>query len=158
MSTMSTSSPSAVHRALNQLISDFWRGSIQHQAHVAVLRALGVTALATDMSTRIADEPMTLVKLTDRLLDLEGQLDLEVGKPAIGHTLREVLTQDLALQQQARPRLNEAAELMAAEHDALTRRLIEDILLDEEAHLAWLKNEVSLLDRLGEATYLASRI
>lgn len=158
MTTTSTPAVSPVHRTLNRLIGDFWRGSIQHQAHVAVLRALGVTALATDMSTRIADEPVTITNLTDRLLDLDGQLDIEVGKPTIGHTLREVLTQDLAVQQQARPLLNEAAELMAAQHDAVSRRLIEDILADEESHLAWLKNEVSLLDRLGEAAYLASRI
>ena len=158
MTTPTESTASAVHLTLNRLIGDFCRGSIQHQAHVAVLRSLGVTALAADMSTRIADEPVTIGQLTDRLLDLDGRLDIEVGKPRIGHTLREVLTQDLAVQQQARPVLNEAAELMAANHDAVSRQLIESILAEEEAHLAWLKNEVSLLDRLGEAAYLASRI
>lgn len=158
MSTESSADVTAVHIILNRLIGEFWLGNIQHQAHVAVLRALGATALAAQMQARIDDEPVTIARLTDRLLDLDGQADFDIGKPVIGRNLRDVLALDLAVQQQARPRLNAAAEAAAEAHDAVTRRLIEEILADEEAHLAWLKNEVSLLDRLGESAYLATRL
>jgi bacterioferritin len=51
-----------------------------------------------------------------------------------------------------------AAETAAASHDATTRILFEQILADEELHLAWLQLEIDLLDRLGEALYVANRL
>ncbi|WP_268761670.1 ferritin-like domain-containing protein, partial [Frankia sp. AvcI1] len=79
-------------------------------------------------------------------------------KPAIGTTLREVLENDLAAQRGARPGLNQAAEVAAAEHDATTRILIETVLADEERHLSWLDTELSLYHRLGEPLYTAQRL
>jgi bacterioferritin len=153
-----TTPNTTVHQVLNSLIGAFWQGAIQHQTHVALVRALGIAALAEQMQARIADEPVTLRQLTDRLLDLDGQPDFSVAVPRLGRTLQEALELDLQVQLQARPVLNAAAETAAAQHDAVTRRLIEDILIDEEAHLAWLRNELSLLERLGEHAYLASRV
>lgn len=147
-----------VHKLLNELIGAFWSASIQHQTHLAQISALGLTSLSSQMQAHINDEPLTLKTLTDRLLDIGGIPNFTVAPPRIGHTLRSILEADLQVQEGGLPVLNQAIETMVAQRDATTRRLIEDVLAGEEAHLSWLKNELSLLDRMGEALYLSLRV
>ena len=90
-----------------------------------MIKALGLSSLATQMQAHIADEPATLQQLTDRLLDLDGRPSFTLAVPQLGSTLQEVLHLDLATQL--------------------------------EAHLSWLKSELSLLERMGEQAYIAGR-
>jgi bacterioferritin len=147
-----------IHDLLNSLIGGYWTALAQHQAHIALLESWGLRGLAADMRTHIDDEPITLRQLTDRLLDLDGTPSFTIAAPTIGSTLREVLSNDYERQRTVRPALNAAAEQAAAAHDATTRRLIENILADEEAHLSWLQTELSILDRVGDALYTTSRL
>jgi bacterioferritin len=147
-----------VTELLNTLLGIYWTGYVQHHTHVALVESWGVTGLATAMSARIADEPVTINALLNRLLDLDGVPSFHVAEPQFGSSLREVLDNDLAAQLQARPGLNEAAEAAGAAHDATTRILIEGILADEELHLTFLRTEVDLYERLGEALYVANRL
>ncbi|WP_215782214.1 bacterioferritin [Paludibacterium sp. B53371] len=160
MSHIPTASPtpSPVPALLNQLIGAFWGASVQHQTHLAQISALGLTSLSIQMQGHISDEPLTLKALTDRLLDIGGSPDFTVTQPRIGQTLREILQADLQIQEAGLPVLNQAIETLAKLGDATTRRLIEDVLAGEEAHLSWLRNEMSLLDRMGEALYLSVRV
>ncbi|BEV71415.1 bacterioferritin [Paludibacterium sp. THUN1379] len=160
MSHIPTASPtpSPVPALLNQLIGAFWGASVQHQTHLAQISALGLTSLSIQMQGHISDEPLTLKALTDRLLDIGGSPDFTVAQPRIGLTLREILQADLQIQEAGLPVLNQAIETLAKLGDATTRRLIEDVLAGEEAHLSWLRNEMSLLDRMGEALYLSVRV
>ncbi|NSL54929.1 ferritin-like domain-containing protein [Uliginosibacterium aquaticum] len=150
--------PAPAHQLLNELIGAFWSASIQHQTHLALISALGLTNLSNQMQAHISDEPLTLKTLTDRLLDIGGTPEFTVAQPRIGHTLRSILEADLQVQEAGLPVLNQAIETLVALRDATTRRMIEDVLVGEEAHLSWLKNELSLLDRLGESLYLSVRV
>jgi bacterioferritin len=143
---------------LNELLGVYWAGSAQHQAHVKLLDSWGLAGLSADMKARTDDEPETISELTDRLLDLGGTPDITFPQVHIGSSLREVLENDMALQRNASESLNEIAERMGRAHDATTRRLIEDILADEEQHLYWLESEIELLDKLGEQLYTAARL
>lgn len=153
-----STTPTPVHKLLNELIGAFWGASIQHQTHLALISALGLTNLSAQMQTHISDEPLTLKTLTDRLLDIGGTPDFTVTQPRIGHTLRDILEADMLIQEAGLPVLNQAIETLVTQHDATTRRLLEDILAGEEAHLSWLRNELSLLERMGEALYLSLRV
>jgi bacterioferritin len=143
---------------LNSLLGLYWMAAAQHQTHVALLKAWGVTGLAGLMQQRIDDEPVTIAALTNRILDLDGQPKFDIGAPNIGTDLRSVLENDIAIQRGAPSGLNAAAEAAAAAHDATTRTLIEQIIVDEEQHLNFLKLEHDLFDRLGEQLYLSTRI
>lgn len=147
-----------VHQLLNDLIGAFWSASIQHQTHLASINALGLSALASQMQAHISDEPLTLKTLTDRLLDIGGVPAFVIAQPDIAYTLREMLDADLQAQEAGLPVLNRAIDIAAEQHDATTRRMIEDVLAGEENHLSWLRNELSLLDRMGEALYLSLRV
>jgi bacterioferritin len=148
----------AIISILNQLLSGLWRGSIQHQTHVAVIEARGLQGLADAMRARTADEPIAIRALLDRLVDLGGTPSFTIEALAIGVTVREILDNDMVLQRHARPKFNAAAEAAAAAHDATTRNLIEKILADEEQHLSWLETEIALCEKLGESLYCASRL
>lgn len=143
---------------LNGLLGAYWSASAQHQTHAALIEGWGLAGLAEAMRARIADEPVTITALTNRILDLGGTPAFSFLPVKIGGDLRQVLENDMDLQRSARTDLNRIVDQIAAAHDATTRILIEGILADEEEHLAWLETELSLLDRLGDALYVASRL
>jgi bacterioferritin len=123
-----------------------------------MIEGWGLAGLAETMRTRIADEPVTISALTNRILDLGGTPAISFPAVNIGGDLRQVLENDMDLQRSVRTDVNKLVEQIAAAHDATTRTLIEGILADEEEHLVWLETELGLLDRLGDALYVASRL
>lgn len=142
---------------LNELLAVYQMANIQHQTHVALFRAWGYEKLADITAEHIADEPETIIALQNRILDLGGEIAYSLPQPTFGNDIYSAFKADLALQINARPNLNAVIELFQAEHDATSRILVENILKDEEEHLAWLEAEISLLDRLGDKLYLAKR-
>lgn len=153
-----SNSVNPVPAILNGLLGATWRACAQHQTHVALIEAWGLKGLAGQMRVQTADEPVTINALLNRLGDLGGVPAFTIDAPTIGVTVREVLDNDMALQRDTRPMLNAAAEAAAAAHDATSRNLIEQILADEEQHLAWLETEIELFAKLGDALYIASRL
>ncbi|MDO4440819.1 MAG: ferritin-like domain-containing protein [Moraxella sp.] len=147
-----------IHTLLNDLLAVYWKALIQHKSHVAVIESEGASLLASKMTAKIADEPQTLENLQNRLLDLGGVIRFTVCQPNIGTNLREALQNDYELQKNARTALNELVRQVAELNDATTRNLIEEILADEEEHLAWLEQELTLLEKLGEPLYLSKRM
>lgn len=152
---MSQNEHSTLHASLNSMINQFWAGMIQHRSHVAILAALGYSRLAAAMEERIADEPETIAALQKRLLDLGGTLGFESFTPTLGTDARAILALDLKVQEQGVPVLSSAAKLASDLADTATRRLIENIIVDEDEHLNWLKEQISLLERLGDQLFLA---
>ena len=153
-----SSEPTSTVDMLNGLLGVYYTALAQHQTHVALLDSWGLAGLARSMEARIADEPVTIAEVMQRLLDLGGTPAFTLGTPNIGASVAEVLDKDLEIQRQAPAGLNAAAEAASADHDATTRVLLEGILADEERHLAWLEAERALLDRIGEPLYFASRM
>jgi bacterioferritin len=143
---------------LNGLLGSIWRACAQHQTHIALIEAKGLHGLADAMRLHMADEPVTIRALLNRLVDLDGTPVFTIEAPVIGATVREILDKDMLLQRNTRPKLNAAAEAAGAVHDATTRNLIEQILADEERHLSWLDTEIALHETLGESLYSASRL
>lgn len=136
----------------------YWSVATQHQSHVLVLRSLSLNGLPDEMEKRIADEPETIEKITSRLLDLGINPSFTIKTPEVGINLVETLENDYKLQKDTRRGLNEAVEFVSSQHDATTRRLIEEFLEDEEEHLNWLEAERDLLEKLSEANYHLARL
>ncbi len=147
-----------VFTILNGLLGAVWKGYAQHLAHIALIEAKGLHGLADAMRIHTADEPVTIRALLNRIVDLDGRPAFTIEAPVIGVTVREILENDLGLQRHTRPKLNAAAEAAGAAHDATTRNIIEQILVDEEQHLSWLDTEIALYETLGESLYCASRL
>ena len=59
---------------------------------------------------------------------------------------------------EALPTLKEAIAYCEQVGDYVSRELVADILESEEEHIDWIETQLALMDRLGDALYLQSKI
>jgi bacterioferritin len=98
-------------------------------------------------------------EVIERILFLEGVPNLQrLGKINIGESVAEVLKADYALEMEALPRLQQGIELCRELGDNNSRRLLEEILEEEEDHVDWLEAQMSLVEQVGIQNYLAAQI
>ena len=92
----------------------------------------------------------------ERILFFEGHPNLQRLFPLrIGETVREQFECDMKIEVEAVDRLRRGIEHMRSVGDVTSARLFEDILADEEHHIDYLETQLELIDRIGEANYLA---
>lgn len=131
----------------------------QYFLHAKMLKNWGLKELADHEYHESIDEMKHADKLSERILFLDGLPNFQaLGKLKIGETPREVLTCDLALEYEALPLLREAIAYCEQVNDYVSRQLFADILASEEEHIDWIETQLSLMDRLGDALYLQSKI
>ncbi len=98
-------------------------------------------------------------ELIERILYLEGVPNVQrLGKVNVGQTVPEQLRLDLAVEQAAIKALNSGIELCRSLGDNGSRDLLEDILEGEEDHANWLEAQLTLIQQMGEAHYLAQQV
>jgi bacterioferritin len=119
----------------------------------------GYERLAERFRSESIDEMKDADHLIERLLYLEGHPNLQrLGTIRTGETPVEKLSLALTLEQEALARLNPGIALCAERGDNGTRDLLAEILEGEEDHADWLESQLSLVDQLGQAHYLAQQI
>lgn len=105
------------------------------------------------------DEMKDADVLVERILYLDGMPNLQsLGKLHIGENPVEKIQAALKLEQEAIERLNAGIAKAVELGDNGTRDLLASILSGEEGHADWLESQLSLVDQLGEANYLAQQI
>jgi bacterioferritin len=98
-------------------------------------------------------------KLMERILFLDGTPNMSDMFPIkIGKDVKEQFENDLALEMQAVPRLNNAIKTATEVADNASRDLFEDILKDEEHHIDWLEAQLFMINEVGLQNYLAQQI
>jgi bacterioferritin len=58
----------------------------------------------------------------------------------------------------ALPRLNEAIKFATEKKDNASRKLFEEILVDEEQHVDYLEGQLHAIDEIGLDNYLAQQL
>jgi bacterioferritin len=97
--------------------------------------------------------------LIERLLSLDGHPNLQrLGTVRTGEDPVEKLTLALTLEREAISRLNNGIALCVERGDNGSRDLLAHILEGEEEHADWLESQLSLVEQLGQAHYLAQQI
>jgi bacterioferritin len=131
----------------------------QYFLHAKMLKNWGLKELAEHEYRESIDEMKHADMLSERILFLDGLPNFQaLGKLRIGENPREVMTCDLALEYEALPLLREAIAHCEQINDYVSRKLFADILESEEEHIDWLETQLSLMDRLGDALYLQSKM
>ena len=86
---------------------------------------------------------------------LEGDPDVASGETVSrAQTLKDMFEADLRDEYEARSSYSKAASDCEEVGDIGSRELFIQIVHDEEGHIDWLETQISLLDRLGEPTYM----
>jgi len=155
--------PKNPDKATIQLLNEVLTGELtavnQYFCHARMCANWGYARLAAHIQKESIDEMKHAQALIDRILYLGGVPNLQrLGKINIGETVKEQLTVDLALENEALPRLNAGVEQLRLSGDNGTRILLEGILTSEENHVDWLEAQLELIEQLGETSYLAQQI
>lgn len=145
--------------ALNDILTAELTGINQYFIHSKMCRNWGYERLAHAIYEESIGEMKHASELVERILFLEGVPNLQkLDKIRVGETVGEQFKLDLAVERNAVARLNKAIALCASEGDNGSRELLEDILVSEEKHLDWVETQLGLLERLGDAVYLAEQL
>jgi bacterioferritin len=131
----------------------------QYFLHAKMCQDWGYLGLAAQVRAESIDEMKHAESLIDRVLFLDGMPNLQkLGQLHIGETVREQFESDLRLEYAAVERLNNGTAACRKHGDHASEELLRGILVSEEEHIDWIETQLSLMDQLGEAHYLAQQV
>jgi bacterioferritin len=152
------SNPDVIKR-LNAILTGELTAINQYFLHARMLKNWGLAALGDHVYHESIDEMKHADALIERILYLDGLPNLQrLGTLRIGENPKETLVNDLALEDEAIPRLIEAIDFCSTAGDHGTRVLLDSILVSEESHRDWILTQLDLIERLGETAYFAEQI
>ena len=94
-------------------------------------------------------------EFSDRILFLQGDVDMNASFRTRQVTdVREMLRLALQLEQSTIDTYNEASRIASEQRDAVTHKMFQDIIVEEENHLDTFRTELQNLEEYGEE-YLA---
>jgi len=148
-----------VIEVLNEVLTGELTAINQYFLHAEMCRDWGYERLYTVIRKESIDEMKHAEILIERILYLKGLPNIQrLGKIRIGETVEEQLRSDLALENEAIPRLQKGVELCAEVGDHGSRQLLDSILASEEEHADWLEAQLELIEQVGVQNYLAAQI
>ena len=131
----------------------------QYFLHAKMQENFGWTKLAAYTRSESFDEMKHAEILTDRILFLEGLPNYQrLFHVRVGQTVTEMFQADRQVEVEAIDRLKRGIELMRTKGDITSANIFESILADEEHHIDYLDTQLELVEKLGEALYLAQLI
>jgi len=131
----------------------------QYQLHAHVLNDWGLDKLAAQMREEMTEELGHADLFIERIMFLGGRPDMDFDKkPVQADTLEAMFKADLGDEEEAIAFYTKAAQHTLGTGEIGSRKLFEQIALDEEGHKAWLELQLSLIERLGEAAFSAKYV
>ena len=151
------------HDQVIQLLNDVLTAELtainQYWIHARMCENWGYRRLWEKVRAESLGEMKHADRIVERILYLEGVPNLQrLGKVNVGQTVKEQFRLDLDVEKAAIKALNAGIESARSLGDNGTRELLESILEGEEEHANWLEAQLTLIDQVGEANYLAQQI
>ncbi|WP_293897933.1 bacterioferritin [Phenylobacterium sp.] len=144
-------------RLLNAVLTNELTAVNQYFLHARMYENWGFVRLGKITYEESIGEMKHADKLIKRILFLEGLPNLQdLHKLALGETVGEGLTADLAVETGGRVTLVDGIKQCEGAADFVSRHLLREILSDTEEHIDFLETQIGLLKALGEANYLQS--
>jgi bacterioferritin len=144
---------------LNEVLTAELTGINQYFVHARMCESWGYDRLYERLRAESIDEMKHADKLIERILFLEGVPNVQrLFKINIGETVPEQLKSDLGVEREAVDRLNKGIELCRTLGDNGSRQLLEEMLTSEEDHVDWIEEQLTLIEQVGVANYLAQQI
>lgn len=140
---------------LNEALKNELTAVNQYWLHYRMLANWGVARLAAFERHESIDEMKHADRLADRILFLDGLPNFQLlGRLKVGETVEEILTADLALENEAIPLLRDAIAHCEQVSDFASRELFVEILRNEEEHVDMLETQFDMIARMGIANYV----
>jgi bacterioferritin len=144
---------------LNEVLTAELTAVNQYFIHAKMCDNWGYERLAKHHRDESIGEMKDADELIERILYLEGVPNMQrLGNVMVGEDVAEQMRLDLDLERTAIERLNAGITTCTAEGDNGTRELLEEILEGEEEHADWLETQLSVIEEIGIAHYLAQQL
>jgi len=115
----------------------------------------GYDLLALLFKKTAIEEMLHIERLAERILFLKGEVELVAAKPVDKiHDVKKMLEQARMMEESSVKSYNEFANVCSANADSASKKLFEDLVLDEERHYDQYDNEIESMAKFGE-NYLA---
>ena len=148
-----------VIKLLNEVLKQELTAISQYFLHAKMCQNWGYFRMAEYNRKESIEEMVHAEKLMDRILYLEGTPNMtDMFKIQVGANVRQQLENDLALEQEAVPRLHAAIKTCEQVGDHGSRELFKDILLEEEHHIDYLEGQLHAIKEIGIENYLAQQL
>ena len=144
---------------LNALLTNELTAINQYFIHAKMCENWGYDRLAHKLREESIDEMKHADQVISRILFLEGVPNLQrLNKLRVGETVKEQLESDLQIEYAAITFLNQGIDTARRVNDNASEDLFTRILVSEEEHADWLETQLTLVEQLGEAHYLAQQL
>jgi len=145
--------------ALNEMLKEELTAINQYILHAEMCENWGYKYLAKKIKEHAIGEMKHAEALIERILFLDGAPNMaDYMKIRIGATVKQQLDNDLALELEAIPNLNDGIAACVSVGDNGSRELLERILKDEEEHVDWLEAQLHMIGEMGYQNYLSDQM
>jgi bacterioferritin len=131
----------------------------QYMLQQQLLADWGVHRLADRMVEEIAEERGHANRFLERLIFLEGEPDMqsldEIVRPK---SVRDIFDKQLEMELEARRVYDKAARDCQEAGDGGSFELFMTILKDEEEHIDFVDEQLSLMEMMGDQLYIARQV
>ncbi len=115
----------------------------------------GFDLLASLFRKIAIEEMMHIERLAERILFLKGDVEMQPStKTEKLHSVKDMLTAAKSMEENSTKLYNELAIKCGSDADSTSRKLFEDLVVDEERHYGQFDTELQNLNKFGEQ-YLA---
>ena len=140
---------------LNEVLKNELTAINQYWLHYRMFDHWGVKKLAEFERHESIDEMKHADMVAERILFLDGLPNFQLlGRLKIGESVEEILTADLALENEAIPLLRDGIAHCESVRDYVSRDLLADILENEEGHVDILEKQFDMIARMGLQNYI----
>jgi bacterioferritin len=140
---------------LNKAVTDELQAVHQYMYFHFILDDLGYDLLASLFKKTAIEEMMHVEKLAERILFLKGDVDMKAaGEIKKIHDPKEMVKCAAGMEDESARDYNLWANECAANADSASKKLFEELVLDEERHFDQYDTEMDNIDKFGEK-YLA---
>ncbi len=143
---------------LNSLLSDELTAINQYMVHSEMCDNWGYEKLHKEFEKRAIDEMRHAERLIGRILFLEGTpVVSELRKIHIGSDVPRQLENDRLSETDAIRAYNAAIKLAGDVGDFATRKILEEILKDEDAHIDTIEEREDQVSQMGIQIFLSTQ-
>jgi bacterioferritin len=147
-----------VIEALNKLLALQLAAVNQYFAHSKMCENWGFDRLARHLRETSLEEMKDAEEIIHRILFLEGAPQMEQLDVSVGGDVATLLRADLDTETRAIRLLHDGISAALDDDDQASREFFALRLPEEEGHADWLETQLSLIDELGQANYLAQQL
>lgn len=144
---------------LNAALRDELTSIIQYIVHSEMRANWGYNRIAGEIRKQAIDEMRHAEKLIERILYLDGTPEVNFGMQTnVGANVRAQIENDLAAEREAVLGYNRAVAISVEAGDNGSRDLFQTLLNDEEQHVDHHEAQLSLIEQVGIANFLAQQM